>query len=123
MHYRKQFTRSDFSKTLRELGLTPSAVSLLDTICRRNRSDLSPGSHRIMNALVVIFRVAQEMYIMILSHERFCRLAASRGAGSVTSTSTDHVELDLLTSAIAKLQPVPSHRPIRYPPLLCLSLV
>jgi hypothetical protein len=36
MLYRKQFTRSDFSKTLRELGLTPSAVSLLDILFREN---------------------------------------------------------------------------------------
>ena len=40
------------------------------------------------------------MYIMILSHERFSRLAAS-----VTSTSTDHVELDLLTSSYAATLP------------------
>lgn len=36
MGYRKQFTRSDFSKTLRELGLTPSAVGPPDTLCWDN---------------------------------------------------------------------------------------
>ena len=44
-HSRKTFSPSDFTKTLRELGLTPSAVCLCCLLDHRNAKEPSTGAY------------------------------------------------------------------------------